>query len=195
MGPMSCGMDVAMMAMMKGKKGQKGAATAAAMMAYSGGMMKGNAKGAMKGKALMGGMKRGNKESAEAGAEKGPWQPSSPVLVGTVTHVDAQKAFIGCPMVKMQYGRDTYAHQRVVEAAQLQVGETVGFELHVNKQGMPQASSPIFKVIGAKNSPVKFAQAVGVLQAPDTEKGHSFVDCPMTKLSCGRDAYCHPKVL
>merc|ERR1719428_1128176 len=104
-----------------------------------------------------GALRRGREEKAGTGERV--WQPSGLMFVGTVRISDGEKAFINCDALKMQYGRDTYVHKRVAEAASLKVGDVVGFELHVSRAGMPQASSPIFKVVAGRSHPEIFGRA------------------------------------
>merc|ERR1719203_65346 len=58
---------------------------------------------------------------------------------------DLGHAYIHCPELKWQYNnKDIYVNKKVVEANNLQEGHYVCFDLHENKQGQPQASSPLW---------------------------------------------------
>eukprot|EP00397_Hematodinium_sp_SG-2012_P052516 GEMP01062117.1.p1 GENE.GEMP01062117.1~~GEMP01062117.1.p1 ORF type:complete len:280 (+),score=65.45 GEMP01062117.1:90-842(+) len=53
-------------------------------------------------------------------------------------------AYIYCPEIKHQYSKDVYVNEKVVEANGATEGQYVCFDLHINKSGMPQASSPLW---------------------------------------------------
>merc|ERR1719265_489985 len=53
---------------------------------------------------------------------------------------------IECAESSAIWGQDVYIHKMVLASANLGVGDTVRFGVHVNPRDQPQASMPVYKV-------------------------------------------------
>merc|ERR1719197_2255034 len=72
-----------------------------------------------------------------------------PEYTGTVKTADETKAFIECVDLKEQFGgQDVYVHPNVGAPVGLMPGDVVAFNLHVSKDNKPQASAPLWKLVG-----------------------------------------------
>jgi len=73
-------------------------------------------------------------------------EPEFGKLTGEVAEInDAGNAFIECEEIMQQYGKRAFCHSKVMGLCQLQVGDVIVFHLHVNGQGLPQVSLPVWK--------------------------------------------------
>lgn len=65
---------------------------------------------------------------------------------GTIAKVSAAgDAFISCPEVYNQYGRDAYIYRSVVQACDLEAGDEIQFDIHLSDKGSPQVHAPVWK--------------------------------------------------
>jgi len=58
---------------------------------------------------------------------------------------DSGDAWVSCPEVEAEYGKEPYIFRKVVGMCGLNVGDEVCFDLHTNEKGSPQLSSPVWK--------------------------------------------------
>mmetsp|Transcript_5281 Transcript_5281/g.16299 ORF Transcript_5281/g.16299 Transcript_5281/m.16299 type:complete len:703 (-) Transcript_5281:98-2206(-) len=105
---------------------------------------------------------------------------------GEVTSFDARMArgFINCEGIQATFGRDVYAHRSVLAKCGAKVGDIVTFKIHVNTQGLPQASSPM-KVVESR----VLAEHRGRVKSYNEKNGYGFIDCPDTFAMYGRDVF------
>jgi len=109
------------------------------------------------------------------------------VLTGQVKTFNAKmgRGFIECEEVKEMYEKDIYVHGSVLQKAGANVGDMVEFTVHLNKEGLPQASSPL-KVIG---SGFETAAHQGRVKSFSEKSGYGFVECPELFEQYGRDVF------
>lgn len=81
--------------------------------------------------------------------------------------------FVMCPEVTATHGRDAYIYHTVVQDCHLSEGELIAFNLHLNKQGMPQVSAPCWKCISSPDSFGSTGGEPAVVVPADLEGGAS----------------------
>merc|ERR1711939_709226 len=67
-------------------------------------------------------------------------------FVGKIMRVLSRgSGFVDCPEVRSKYGWDAYIHDLVIKQCQVVVGDIIAFFVHINAEGYPQVSSPLWK--------------------------------------------------
>lgn len=116
------------------------------------------------------------------------WVPDD-FHVGRVSLVDLEKnvSMVRCPVSNLP--RDVYVHQSVAEPSALALNDVACFKIHMNRNGLPQASAPLWKRVGVdvSDSNVRFGEFQGLVMRP-SEDGPFSVDCSDVTLLHGRDA-------
>jgi len=141
-----------------------------------------------------GSFQKGQKEWEWEGHQLG-WMPKG-FYLGWVTRTDQRKgtSMVQCP----DWGgrQDVYVHRSVAEPSALEEGDTVAFQIHVNKRGQPQASAPFWKKVGwtPKGKPLCFGEHQGLI-ARILPNGCAFLDCKEIRDVYQRDAYIHQAVM
>eukprot|EP00930_Biecheleria_cincta_P053555 TRINITY_DN3910_c0_g2_i1.p1 TRINITY_DN3910_c0_g2~~TRINITY_DN3910_c0_g2_i1.p1 ORF type:complete len:999 (-),score=199.68 TRINITY_DN3910_c0_g2_i1:81-3077(-) len=129
-----------------------------------------------------------NLESAESGSTA-----SAPTthghhsrMFGSILKFDDQKGFgfIKCPEVHKEFGKDAFlSHQELGDFA---VGDSVYFDLVLNKDGNPQARN-LESVEDAGTGHNR--RATGRIMQFDAQKGFGFIKCPEVHKEFGKDVY------
>jgi len=83
-------------------------------------------------------------------------------------------------------GKDIYVHGSVLEEVGAGVGDTVEFKVHLNKQGLPQASAPLTVLESASGLGKSYR---GVVKSFSEKSGYGFVECDETFREYKRDVY------
>mmetsp|Transcript_7474 Transcript_7474/g.17720 ORF Transcript_7474/g.17720 Transcript_7474/m.17720 type:complete len:430 (+) Transcript_7474:110-1399(+) len=99
------------------------------------------------------------------------------------------RGFIECEGIQATFGKDVYAHRSVLAMAGAKVGDIVQFGIHLNAQGLPQASSPM-TVLQARC----LAEHIGKVKSFSEKTGYGFIECADTFEKHGRDVYLSSKV-
>jgi len=60
-------------------------------------------------------------------------------------------AFVDCPEIRTEHGRDAYIHSNVMEQCGLTLGDKISFVVHINSSGAPQVSAPLWIHVGESN--------------------------------------------
>merc|ERR1712232_1461025 len=87
--------------------------------------------------------------------------------------------------------KDVYAHKSCVEPSYLQEGDYVGFNIHWNKLGDPQAQldAPFWKLVGPPDrwppKPPYFGPYVGFIRKV-LPNGCGFIECPEVTAKYGQ---------
>lgn len=106
------------------------------------------------------GTPHGNKEP-KFGDHVGKVKELKPESVGT--HVE-------CPDIQLQYGKEPFLHNSVVEQCSLVAGEIIAFTLHVNSKGLPQVSTACWKSCSSE----RYLPALGAVDGNEAQ-GHPSV--------------------
>jgi len=161
---------------------------------------KGNTKGA---KQMAGSPVGGTKRPCPSGGEGQRY-------TGTIKSFVLEKGFgfIECPELFQVYGRDTWLHNAQLQGFQL--GDTVEFEMALNKQGNPQALALTLPTAmgGGKKAKGKGAggkavgqpmqsqlgegqRFAGTIKSFCADKGFGFIECSELFEVYGRDTWLH----
>lgn len=100
--------------------------------------------------------------------------------------IGSGRGFIACEGVKATMDQDVYVHRKVLAQGKANVGDVVRFTIHVNKQGLPQASHPLQVVKKSRGPKLEHR---GLIKSFSEKKGYGFVECPATFEQHGRDVY------
>jgi len=69
-------------------------------------------------------------------------------FMGVVSKMNSNgSGFVKSEAVTNAYGRDAYIHKSLKDTANLQEGDQLAFDVHLNPSGMPQMSEPLWKCI------------------------------------------------
>ncbi|CAK0859823.1 unnamed protein product [Prorocentrum cordatum] len=111
-------------------------------------------------------------------------------IMGTVKTPIPSKGFSLVEAPDSGHEADVYVHSSVAPPEALQPGEVVAFRLHISPKGQPQASAPLWKLIGTPldESPAQLGEFVGQFNKM-LPGGSGFVSCPALKEEYGRDTY------
>merc|ERR1719436_1261017 len=92
--------------------------------------------------------------------------------------------------------KDVFMHRNVVDPVSIEEGDIVGFTVHWSKDDRPQASTPVWKLVGAgqSNRGPEFGQFQGVI-CKIMANGCGFVECPAAQIMYGRQAYIHAEIM
>eukprot|EP00928_Gymnodinium_smaydae_P075883 TRINITY_DN588_c1_g1_i1.p1 TRINITY_DN588_c1_g1~~TRINITY_DN588_c1_g1_i1.p1 ORF type:complete len:475 (+),score=36.48 TRINITY_DN588_c1_g1_i1:99-1523(+) len=133
--------------------------------------------------------------SSHAGPQSWSTKSARQYFVGTAKIVDNFKGYslIECP--EAGYRHDIYCPKYTVEPSFLEKGDQILFPIFTNKDGKPQASVPVWKLVG------KFeGQTAGALRYEGTlrriHNGNGFVECrEIAEQFGGCDAFMHSRVI
>lgn len=92
------------------------------------------------------------------------------------------------------YDNGVYVHISV--GAELVIGDTVAFQIHLNARGLPAASAPAWKLVGhVGNQPPQLGECSGQVKSVEPD-GSALLDCPdLLADSQGADVYVHSSVV
>jgi len=115
--------------------------------------------------------------------------------VGKIKTVDQVKGFCTVACATSGHAKDVYVHSTVADPNAVLVNDIVAFQIHVNRQGSPQASAPFWKHVGwrPKGKGVSFGLHQGLV-AKLMQSGCGFVHCDQLKQTHGKDTYIHETV-
>lgn len=158
------------------------------------------------------GMGKGMGKCMGKGMQSGPWQTgwqnSNGMYQGFVKSFNQEHGygFIQCNETFVLYHSDIFLHQN--EAAGLEVGSQVSFQVHFNSKGQPQANS-VSALGGAIKRAKKEADSgsaptplhalplfpdgpfTGMVKSYNASTGYGFIDCAATKELFSADVFLH----
>mmetsp|Transcript_14099 Transcript_14099/g.30616 ORF Transcript_14099/g.30616 Transcript_14099/m.30616 type:complete len:688 (-) Transcript_14099:37-2100(-) len=115
-------------------------------------------------------------------------------VVGTIVSKDPSKGvtFIAGPNTGCT--EEIYCHNSVADLTYLQRGDLVVFRVHMNKQGKPQASAPLWKRAGRSDGKeLSFGHHKGRISSIIAAGG--FVDCPELQTAERKDAFVNSSMV
>lgn len=115
-------------------------------------------------------------------------------IVGTITRQDEGRNVCWIAAPQSEFEQDIYCHGSVAWPQMTAPGDVVAFGVHVNRQGRPQASAPLWKRAGrASRGAVSFGTHRGKVRK-FLASGSGFVDCDEVKEAHGGDAFIFSSV-
>eukprot|EP00747_Dinoflagellata_sp_TGD_P137181 gnl/TRDRNA2_/TRDRNA2_175642_c1_seq1.p1 gnl/TRDRNA2_/TRDRNA2_175642_c1~~gnl/TRDRNA2_/TRDRNA2_175642_c1_seq1.p1 ORF type:complete len:450 (+),score=112.55 gnl/TRDRNA2_/TRDRNA2_175642_c1_seq1:108-1352(+) len=118
-----------------------------------------------------------------------PVESHQDVFMGWVKsiHPESDCVMLACP--ESGYDTDVYVHKSVAEPSLLKENDTVAFKIHLNTEGRPQASAPLWRLSGyTDGEDVEFGEYVGKVSRM-LPNGNAIIDCPAVKAVHGIQAY------
>eukprot|EP00441_Pelagodinium_beii_P031600 CAMPEP_0197640966 /NCGR_PEP_ID=MMETSP1338-20131121/15073_1 /TAXON_ID=43686 ORGANISM="Pelagodinium beii, Strain RCC1491" /NCGR_SAMPLE_ID=MMETSP1338 /ASSEMBLY_ACC=CAM_ASM_000754 /LENGTH=567 /DNA_ID=CAMNT_0043213861 /DNA_START=103 /DNA_END=1806 /DNA_ORIENTATION=+ len=91
---------------------------------------------------------------------------------------------------------EVWVHNSIAQVFELSIDDLVAFRVHINKQGQPQASAPIWKMVGIikEREHISFGEYIGQISRV-LPNGLAFIDCADVKFAHGGDAAVHAAIM
>jgi len=118
------------------------------------------------------------------------------IHVGTVRSVDITQRYCMVACAGSGFDHDIYVHDTVVQTEALTAGDVVAFKVTVNGLGLPQAATPLWKLVGPSGSSETegfgdFQGKVGLV----LPNGCAFVECMEVSTAYGYDVYANESIM
>jgi len=102
-------------------------------------------------------------------------EPQLPLYQGIISRILPNgNGFVVCEEVAAAYGRDAFIHSSVVQQCGLNVEDRIAFDVHVSKDGNPQASAPCWQQIAPSDQVAAMQQAMQPVQVGQAFAGRAF---------------------
>jgi len=118
------------------------------------------------------------------------------LCIGEVTMVNLEGLFAMVSCEGLACDKDVYVHRSTADLHSLQVEDTVAFKVHVNRRGLPQASSPFWKLSSKHRDSKrpKMGKYCGTV-CKITHIGNAFVECLEVAGENDRDVFVHESLV
>jgi len=136
--------------------------------------------------------KGGGKDAGKTDKDGNQQQRVEDLTFGYVKVIMLERGFALAVTDPANESETIYVHNTVCNPGVLGEGQPVGFRVHMNSKGQPQASKPMFRLVGdvREGAPVKWGSYTGCVKGPKfMPNGSGFIACGPVRMQHRCDVF------